>query len=204
MKIPEAQAMYRAYRQDLIEQRKSLIRQRDEAQHKYETTGASEFSEQAATLQLSLEATQEKFDANQKVLDALIERYAAVWNAEVAKQQADATEDAAAEYTKIMTVAMRISRGDIVPYTDEKKLLEASPDLYQAAKSAQMMHQLDEKRKKHDSLWKDEEETEEQYDPKGKADNAEAPFGLPEIPETGTAASEMPVSEIAPETAELS
>ncbi len=180
MKISEAQSIYRAYRQDLINQTKTLIKQRDEAQKKFETTGSSQFSEQAATLQLSIEATQEKFDENQKVLDSLAEQYAAVWNTEVSKQQADAMQDMGIEMSKIMTVARRMSNGDEVPYTDEKKLLEFSNELYQAAKSAQMIHQMEE-HEKYDSLWGEEEEPEE-YDPQGKADNAEVQIALPDIP----------------------
>ncbi len=180
MKISEAQSIYRAYRQDLINQTKTLIKQRDEAQKKFETTGSSQFSEQAATLQLSIEATQEKFDENQKVLDSLAEQHAAIWNAEVSKQQADAMQDMGIEMSKIMTVARRMSNGDEVPYTDEKKLLEFSNELYQAAKSAQMIHQMEE-HEKYDSLWGEEEEPEE-YDPQGKADNAEVQIALPDIP----------------------
>ena len=180
MKISEAQSIYRAYRQDLINQTKTLIKQRDEAQKKFETTGSSQFSEQAATLQLSIEATQEKFDENQKVLDSLAEQYAAVWNTEVSKQQADAMQDMGIEMSKIMTVARRMSNGDEVPYSDEKKLLEFSNELYQAAKSAQMIHQMEE-HEKYDSLWGEEEEPEE-YDPQGKAENAEVQIALPDIP----------------------
>ena len=180
MKISEAQSIYRAYRQDLINQTKTLIKQRDEAQKKFETTGSAQFSEQAATLQLSIEATQEKFDENQKVLDDLAEQHAAIWNAEVSKQQADAMQDMGIEMSKIMTVARRMSNGDEVPYTDEKKLLEFSNELYQAAKSAQMIHQMEE-HEKYDSLWGEEEEPEE-YDPQGKADNAEVQIALPDIP----------------------
>ncbi len=180
MKISEAQSIYRAYRQDLINQTKTLIKQRDEAQKKFETTGSAQFSEQAATLQLSIEATQEKFDENQKVLDSLAEQHAAIWNAEVSKQQADAMQDMGIEMSKIMTVARRMSNGDEVPYSDEKKLLEFSSELYQAAKSAQMIHQMEE-HEKYDSLWGEEEEPEE-YDPQGKADNAEVQIALPDIP----------------------
>lgn len=180
MKISEAQSIYRAYRQDLIHQTKTLMKQRDEAQKKFETTGSSQFSEQAATLQLSIEATQEKFDENQKVLDSLAEQYAAVWNTEVSKQQADAMQDMGIEMSKIMTVARRMSNGDEVPYTDEKKLLEFSSELYQAAKSAQMIHQMEE-HEKYDSLWGEEEEPEE-YDPQGKAENAQVQIALPDIP----------------------
>lgn len=194
MKISEAQAIYRAHRQELINGTQSLIKQRDEAQWKYNTTGSAEFSEQAATLQLSIDAANKKFEENQKVLDNLAEQYALAWNAEVSRQQADAGSEMAEEYAKLMTVAMRISRGDIVPYKDEKKLLEAYPDLYQAAKSAQMLHQMDEKRKKHKSLWKDEEETPAtEYDPQGKAENAEAMGPLPEI---GIAEVTGPLQEI--------
>ena len=180
MKISEAQSIYRAYRQELVNQTRTLIKQRDEAQKKFETTGLAQFSEQAATLQLSLEATREKFDENQKVLDDLAEQHAAIWNAEVSKQQADAMQDMGIELSKIMTVARRMSNGDEVPYTDEKKLLEYSSELYQAAKSAQMIHQMEE-HEKYDSLWGEEEEPEE-YDPQGKADNAEVQIALPDIP----------------------
>ena len=180
MKISEAQSIYRAYRQELVNQTRTLIKQRDEAQKKFETTGLAQFSEQAATLQLSLEATREKFDENQKVLDDLAEQHAAIWNAEVSKQQADAMQDMGIELSKIMTVARRMSNGDEVPYTDEKKLLEYSNELYQAAKSAQMIHQMEE-HEKYDSLWGEEEEPEE-YDPQGKADNAEVQIALPDIP----------------------
>ena len=180
MKISEAQSIYRAYRQELVNQTRTLIKQRDEAQKKFETTGSAQFSEQAATLQLSIEATKEKFEENQKVLDDLAEQHAAIWNAEVSKQQADAMQDMGIELSKIMTVARRMSNGDEVPYTDEKKLLEYSSELYQAAKSAQMIHQMEE-HEKYDSLWGEEEEPEE-YDPQGKADNAEVQIALPDIP----------------------
>lgn len=184
MKISEAQMIYRAHRQNLIDQTKSLIKERDTMQKKYEQTGSAEFSEKAATLQLSIDATREKFEKNQEVLDSLTEQYAAVWNAEVARQQADPETGMAATLSKIMTVFRRISNGDIVPYADEKKLMEYSADLYQAAKCVQMLHQ-NEEHKKYDSLW-DEKEEENKYDPQGKADNAEVLGELPDIPENFT------------------
>lgn len=185
MKISEAQTIYRAYRQDLIDQTKDLIKQRDAAQKQYQATGDDAFGEQAATLQLSIDATKKKFDENQKVLDSLTEQYAAVWNAEVARQQSDPETGMAAEMTKLMTVARRIANGDIVPYSDEKKLMEYSPDLYQAVKSAQMLHMMEE-HKKYDSLWDDEEDPSKKYDPEGKAENAHAQGDLPDIPEAAS------------------
>lgn len=181
MKISEAQSIYRTYRQDLIDQTKRLIKQRDEAQEQYKLTGSSAFSDLAATLQLSVDATQKKFDKNQEVLDALSEQYVAVWNAEVARQQSDPENGMGAELAKIMTVARRISNGDIVPYSDEKKLMEYSSDLYQAAKSAGALKKMRE-REKYDSLW-DDDDVSDKYDPEGKAENAEAQGELPERPE---------------------
>lgn len=191
MKISEAQTMYRAYRQELIDQTKDLIRQRDAAQKQYQATGEDAFGEQAATLQLSIDATKKKFDENQKVLDSLTEQYAAVWNAEVTRQQSDPETGMAAEMTKLMTVARRIANGDIVPYSDEKKLMEYSPDLYQAVKSAQMLHMMEE-HKKYDSLWDDEEDPSKKYDPEGKAENAQAQGELPDIPDAAPAAETEP------------
>ena len=74
MKISEAQNIYRAHRQELIDQTRNLIRQREEAQHKYHATGSVEFSEQAVTLQLSVDAVREKFEENEKILDELERR----------------------------------------------------------------------------------------------------------------------------------
>lgn len=181
MKISEAQSMYRAYRQNLIQQTSTLIKQRDEMQEKYRLTGSSKFSGQAAVLQLSIDETKKRFDKNQEVLDSLAEQYAAVWNAEVVRQQADSMEDMGEELSKLITVAQRIASGAQVPYSDEKKLMEYSPDLYQVAKSAQMLNRLGE-HETYDSLWDDEEDVTQEYDPQGKAENAEAQGELPEIP----------------------
>lgn len=181
MKISEAQTIYRKYRQELINQTEDLIKRRDKAQEQFKRTGKTEFSEQAATLQLSIESTNKLFEENQEVLDSLTDQYVAVWNAEVAKQQADAGSEMAEELSKIMTVVRRLSQGDIVPYYDEKKLMEYSSDLYQAAKNAQMLRRL-EKPEKYDSLWEDTDEEAEKYDPRAKAENAEVQGDLPDIP----------------------
>lgn len=180
MKITEAQSIYRGYRQQLIDQKKCFVKQRDDAKKQYEITGVQEFDQQAAVFQRSIDAVQKEFEKNQKVLDELSEQYAGVWNAEAAKQQAEAEEEGLEELSKIMEVARRISKGHIVPYSDEKKLMEYSSELYQMAKSSAMLHRM-EKHKKYDSLWEDEEEKAEQTDPKETADNAEATVDLPEI-----------------------
>ena len=182
MRLIEAQRAYRAQRQDIIDQRKELLKRQKALERKMNTTvnGQELFAEEAATLELSINANKEKFDENMKVLDKLAEQEAVVWNAEVSRQQADAMEDAAIEEAKIMEVARRISRGGRVPATDEKKLMEYSMELYMAAKNAAMLVELEKKREKYDSLWKDEDEEQVEYDPQGKAENSEVDIPLPE------------------------
>jgi len=187
MKLGEVIPKYREYRKTLVDQTRSLAKQRDDAKKQYELTGDKKYEEEAATLQLSVETSDEEFKKNQKVLDGLMEQYTAAWNAEVARQQSDPETGYAATMGKIMTTAMRMSRGDNVPYTDEKKLQEANEKLYAAAKQAQaMMKQMkNHKSKDYDSLW-DEEGG--KYDPEAAAENAEAAGELPEIPDISVGA----------------
>ena len=183
MKLGEVLPIYRAYRQQLVDQRRDLTKQRDEAQKKYEITGEQCFADEAATLRLSVDASNDAFHKNQEVLDSLTEQYAAAWNAEVARQQADPETGMAATISKIMTTVARMCAGDKVPYADEQKVMEYNSKLYMKAKQAQMaMAAMKEKQKEYDSLW-DEEGGE--YDPEAAAENAEAAGELPEIPEGG-------------------
>jgi hypothetical protein len=69
--------------------------------------------------------------------------------------------------------------GDKVPATDEKKLMDYDNDLYQMAKTAQMMAQV-KKRKEYKSLWEDEEKKEYE-DPLEEADNTETDLVGPDI-----------------------
>lgn len=195
MKLSDAITKYRGYRQTLEEQTKSLVAKRDEAGKKYEATGDSRFSDEAATLQLSVEKSSEAFNNNQKVLDGLIEQYAAAWNAEVAKAQADPENGIAATLSKIMTTVARMCAGDKVPFTDEKKVMEYNSEMYARAKQAQMtMAALKNKQKEYESLW--DEESEKEYDPEGVADNTEACGDLPGASEIGILDSGTADSEI--------
>lgn len=199
MKIGEAKPIYYGNRQQLVDQIRDLSRQKDEAEKKYRITGNSEFQEQAATLELSIDATNKAFEKNQKVLDSLIEEEVAIMNMESSKQQGEAMEKEVENLGKIMTVFRRMANGDIVPATDEKKLMEYDDKMYQTAKNMQTMaQQLEKERKKHKSLWGDEEET-ENPDPEELANNTEFSGDLPDIeipsPEAAaSAASEEPLS----------
>lgn len=75
---------------------------------------------------------------------------------EAAKESAKATGEGMNELAKIIEISRRISNGDKVPPSDEKKLMEYDSGLYQAAKAAAMLH-ADEKHKEYDSLFEEEE-----------------------------------------------
>ena len=197
MKIGEAKPIYYANRKELVDQMRSLSKQKEEADKKYKLTGESAFSEQAATLEISLDATKQAFEENQKVIDSLMEQWANISNMESSKQQGEAMKEIAADMGKIMTVFRRLAHGDTVPQTDEKKLMEYDDKMYQMAKNMQMLaQQMEKERKKHKSLWEDEEK-EAPDDPTEIADNTEYAGELPEIEipdvssDTGEAAVEV-------------
>ena len=186
MKIGEAKPTYYANRRQLVDQIRDLASKKEKAEQNYRITGEKAFSEEAATLELSIEATNKAFEENQKVLDSLAEQEVAVMNMEAAKQQGDAMEEEMKNLGKIMIVFRRLAKGDIVPLTDEKKLMEYDDKMYQMAKNMQAMaQQLDKEHEKHKSLWEDEEKK-EYPDPEEVADNTEFAGALPdiEIPET--------------------
>lgn len=180
MKLGEAQSLYRAQRQTLLEQRKALVQQKDELETKSRIVenGKELYKEEAAKLELSIHNVTEQFEKNQEVLDQLAEKYAAVWNVEVARQQSDVMSEQAADLAKIMEVARRISKGARVPAQDEEKLMNYSMELYMASKNMAMLNRAKEK-EEYDSLWGEETEKEE-YDPQGKAENAEVSIDIPE------------------------
>ena len=182
MKIKEAQPIYYASRAKLVDQMRTLSQQKEEAEKKFKITGESKFSDQAATLQLSLDETKKAFEENQKVSDSLMEQWANVANMESSRQQGEAMEAYYKDLGKIMTVFRRMAAGDTVPPSDEKKLLEYNDKMYKAAKNMQTMaQQLEKERKKHKSLWKDDEEKVENPDPGEVADESEYAGDLPDI-----------------------
>ena len=181
MKVGEALAAYRTERKMIVQERRELYKRSEYLEKRMNAAegGRERNADEAATLELSIDNLNARFEENLKVLDQLTEQEAAVWNAEVSRQQADVMEDYAVEMGKILEVAHRIAKGAIVPASDEKKLLDYSFEMYQAAKSMGAMAQMQKKREKYDSLWDDEEEKEQEYDPAGKAYNAETDGGSP-------------------------
>lgn len=79
-------------------------------------------------------------------------------NLEASNKQAEAMEEGFEAYSKCLTIAMRITKGDIVPLKDMKYLMEHEPELY---KQATLLRQPNNDPKKWKSVLEDEEETPE-------------------------------------------
>lgn len=181
MKISEARQVYSAQIKAYQEQKLILSKQRQELEKKINNTpnGQELFANEAAILDLTYNAVNEKQTAYQEYMSKLTEQWAAQVNALSAKQQGDAMAEYAEDIGKIMEVARRIMKGHVVPASDERKLMEYSNELYQSAKNIGAMVKQKEK-KKYDSLWEEEEEKVYE-DPVEAADHAEAFADGPEI-----------------------
>lgn len=181
MKIGEARQLYSTQIRTYQEQKLIFAKQKQELEKKMETTqdGHIIYANEAATLELTIEELDKKQDEYQQYMDKLLEQWSAKANALSAEQQGDAMKEQVEDLGKIMEVARRLMNGGVVPATDEKKLMDYSMELYQAAKNIGALAKK-EKREEYDSLWEDEEE--KVYDdPIETADNTEAFAEGPEI-----------------------
>lgn len=183
MKIEEARILYSGQIKSYHEQQLALSKQKKELEHKINTTpdGKNIYANEAATLELTIEAVNEKQDEYKAYMEKLLEQHTAIANMVSAEQQGDAMAEYAEDMGKIMEVARRLMKGDIVPPTDEKKLMEYSMEMYQAAKNMGFMAKQKE-REEHESLWEDEE-PKEYDDPIETANNTEAFAEGPEVVE---------------------
>ena len=179
MKISEARQTYSAQIRAYREQYNALYKQKQELEKKMNTTpdGKAIYAGEAAVLELTMEAVDEKQNEYREYMSKLMEQEAAIANMVSAEQQGEAVADYYEDLGKIMEVARRIMNGGIVPASDEKKLMEYSPELYQAAKNIGV---LAKKREEYDTLW-EEEEPKESEDPMEVAENSEAFAEGPEI-----------------------
>lgn len=187
MKISEAASMYRAQLSQQRSQRKELLDQKEKLEKQ---NGNGRQSSLGVTLELSeeyrkrMQELQEKIDVlngeikeNEKGLDQIIETEVGIFNAENSKQQADAMKKYAEDMAKCLEIARRISNGDKVPATDEKKLMDFNMEIYMAAKNMAVMN-MDKKHEEYDSLWGEEEEK-EYDDPEEVASNSEINIAEP-------------------------
>lgn len=181
MKIKEAQQAYRTQIQAYGTQKNAIAKQQEALQEKINATvnGAELFADEAAILQLTYDALDEKQNGYQEYLEQLNAQWEAIQTLESTKQQGEAAKEAGTELAKIMEVVRRIMKGGKVPGSDERKVMEYDSKLYQMAKSVGAMAKQ-RKRKEYDSLWEDEEKK-ETVDPLEKANNTEVSGSGPEI-----------------------
>lgn len=181
MKIDEARRLYNVQIKSYHQQLLALARQKQELESKMNTTvdGKTIYTKEAASLELTIDAVNAKQTEYKDYMEKLLKQWSATANMISAEQQGDAMAEYAEDMGKIMEVARRIMKGAIVPATDEKRLMEFSMEMYQAAKSMGAMAKQREK-EEYDSLWKDEEEKEYE-DPIETANNTEAFAQGPEI-----------------------
>ncbi|MBR5800153.1 MAG: hypothetical protein IKY23_08835 [Lachnospiraceae bacterium] len=179
MKIEEARRTYNLQIKSYHEKQLALAKQKKELEHKINTTpdGSNLFAKEAATLELTSQAVNTKLDEYKGYMEKLLEQWSATANMVSAEQQGDAMKEYAEDMGKIMEVARRIMKGGIVPAADEKKLMEFSMEMYQAAKNIGVMAK---EKEEYDTLWQEEEEKVSE-DPMEVADNAEAFAEGPDI-----------------------
>jgi len=179
MKISEARQLYSSQIKAYREQQVALSKQKQELEQKINTTpdGKNIYANEAAILELTINAVDEKKSEYQEYMDKLAEQWAATANMVSAEQQGDAMAEYAEDMGKILEVARRLMQGGIVPASDEKKLMEFSMELYQAAKNIGAMAK---EKEEYDTLW-EEEEKKEYEDPTEVADNTEAFSSGPDI-----------------------
>ena len=175
MKIGEAKVVYRNQISAYQEQKNILAKQKQalEEKMKYSPEAKELFAEEAATLELTMNALDEKQSEYQDYLSKLNQQWMGQVNALTAKQQGEAMEEYNQDLMKVMEVARRLMKGAVVPPMDEKKLMEYSMELYQAAKNIGALAKQKEK-EEYDSLWDEEEDNTTPEDPMQVADNKEA------------------------------
>lgn len=142
--------------------------------------GQELFGERAATVEIQYNAVQGKLEEYNSFIASYMEEWQAIFDETAAKSNAEAMADYYEDLQKILMVAMRMAKGDTVPGSDEKKLMDYSFEMYETAKNAQVMAQMQKKHKDHDSLWEDEE-PKEYANPLETADNTETNIVGPEI-----------------------
>ena len=195
MKIGEAKVVYRNQISAYQEQKNILAKQKQalEEKMKYDPEAKKLFAEEAATLELTIDALDKKQSEYQDYLSKLNQQWMGQVNALTAKQQGEAMEEYNQDLMKVMEVARRLMKGAVVPPQDEKKLMEYSMELYQAAKNIGALAKQKEK-EEYDSLWDEKEDKSAPEDPMEVADGKEAFSSGPAIVDVAdTMASVEPV-----------
>lgn len=181
MKIGDARKLYSDQNNKYWEKLRELSKQRTELEKKMNSVpdGKTIYANEAAILELTIQAVDEKQQENSDYLNQLFEQKTAIENMLVAEQQGDAMKEYTEDMGKLLEVARRIMQGGIVPGSDEKKLMEYNMQMYMTAKNIGTIARQG-KQKEFDTLWEEEKET-DYADSSEVADNSEAAGSGPEL-----------------------
>lgn len=88
-------------------------------------------------------------------------------NLEAAKENADAMGEGMKDMGRALEIARRMMKGDIVPATDERFLMEYNKDTYIGAKNMQALCQNEDSQEQDSVLEEEQEETKGQVESEG-------------------------------------
>ncbi len=175
MKISEAKEAYSAYLNELRSKRSALQKVIKDQENGVQ--GSHNFDRLEISRQI--EKIDAQYEETQSVMEFINERENLIMEAESSKQQGEAMAKSMEDMIKCMKIFHRIAKGDKVPPYDEKKLMEFDAKLYMVAKSMALTA-VQEKRKKHKSLWENEKPEEETPSPQEIAGDSEISVPAPE------------------------
>lgn len=187
MKISEATSMYREQLTQQRGRRGELLKQKEKLEKQAENSKASgkgvtlelseEYQKRMQELQDKIETLNDEIKQNEDGMNRIMDTEVGIFNAVSSNNQAEAMKKFGEDMAKCLEIARRISNGDKVPATDEKKLMDFNMEIYMAAKNMAVMN-MDKKHKEYDTLWGDEEE--QAYDdPQEIASNSEIEIEAP-------------------------
>lgn len=137
-------------RSNLTAKLASELRQKQkELEEKIKETpnGKVVYENEAVSLELSLNAIEQKQNEYRDYMEKLMDKWTNVEMLVSTEQQTDSMKEATEEQMKILEVARRLMKGAKVPQADEMKLMKFDSGLYQVAKSIGAMVQKDKTRR---------------------------------------------------------
>ena len=180
MKIGEAKQLYQSHLSTLSSYRQKLKKSLESVPENHPNFDRTEISSELSRISVEYERTKAG-------LEQICSQETLIQNAEASRQESEATAEAMEEMMKCLEIARRISNGDKVPASDEKKLMEYDYKLYISAKNMAMVNKNN-KPKEYDSLWDEEETDEPASSPEEIAENTDINIAPPSAGETGAEA----------------
>ena len=163
MKISSAEQLY-------APQLHVLWKKKQELTQLLKDPSASNLDRSAISRELSL--VSESYEQARAGMEQIRMRESLERSAKASRQQSEAMAEASEEFLKCMEIARRIANGDLVPASDERRLIEYDYKMYMAAKNMASINQKPDP-KVYDSLWKEEEEKSREVSPEEMSDSAE-------------------------------